>query len=234
MLPPHHLPSSRWSLTNRLLMIFSGTDDARGFQQWKEVGRRVKKGSKAIYILCPRMQKSDEETDEENRQLIGFIAAPVFRYEDTQGEPLDIPEYDPPRMPPLMEVATQWGIQVRWTGGIGDAYGYFAPKRKEIILCTHEEATFFHELAHAAHEKVMGKLKGGQHWKQEVVAELTAAVLAHLYGKRANDGGAYRYIRGYAEKEDMDAYRACLAVIGDVGQCLNLILSERENLSAAA
>ena len=36
-------------------MYISGTLDARGFKQWKEVNKFVKKGSQALYILVPRM-----------------------------------------------------------------------------------------------------------------------------------------------------------------------------------
>jgi len=43
------LPSSKWSLGNRILMILVGTDDARGFRQWKEVGRHVIKEANKFY-----------------------------------------------------------------------------------------------------------------------------------------------------------------------------------------
>jgi len=33
------------------------TEDARGFRQWQKVGRRVKKGAKAFYILAPIRKK---------------------------------------------------------------------------------------------------------------------------------------------------------------------------------
>lgn len=49
--PPYDMPCVKWSLMNRMIMWASGTIDARGFKQWKEVGRSVKKGSKAIYIF---------------------------------------------------------------------------------------------------------------------------------------------------------------------------------------
>lgn len=47
-------PSDGWSMCNRLLMLFSGTSDARGFRQWAQVNRHPKKGCSAIYILGPR------------------------------------------------------------------------------------------------------------------------------------------------------------------------------------
>ena len=51
-------------------------------------------------------------------------------------------------------------------------FGCYLHDRKEVLLATSEETIFFHELAHAAHEKVKGYLKGGQNPSQEIVAEL--------------------------------------------------------------
>jgi SOS response regulatory protein OraA/RecX len=45
------IPADKWSFLNRVLMYLNETDDARGFRQWQEVGRYVKKGSKAFYTL---------------------------------------------------------------------------------------------------------------------------------------------------------------------------------------
>ncbi len=235
LLPRLDVPSAKWSLCNRLIMFFAGTSDARGFLQWKSVGRYPKMGSKAIYILSPRHRKVvNEETEEEKLVLSGFAGVPVFRFEDTDGEPLEVPQLEPTQLPPLYEVAQQWGLSVNWQSFQGDAYGFYSPGKKEIVLATHDESVFFHELAHAAHEQVKGQLKSGQEWRQEIVAELTAAVLAHLYGKRTNDGRAYRYIRGYAEEAKKDVYRACLSVISDVGKCVEMIMEVKEEKLVAA
>lgn len=43
-------PMAAWSLGNQILCLLNGTADARGFRQWKEVGRHVRKGAKATYI----------------------------------------------------------------------------------------------------------------------------------------------------------------------------------------
>ena len=231
VLPRLDVPCSKWSLCNRLILFFAGTSDARGFRQWKAVGRYPKKGSKAIYILSPKNKKvKDEKTDEEKVILTGFFPVPVFCAEDTDGQPLDVPKLKPKELPPLFDVAREWGIEVNWQSFQGDAYGAYSPGRKEIILATHDEKIFFHELSHAAHQRVNGKLKPGQDWKQEIVAELTAAVLAHLYGKRANDGASYRYIRSYAEKAKKDVYKACLSVIADVGRCLEILIRRQKEV----
>jgi hypothetical protein len=63
------IPAASWSLGNRVLMLLSGTDDARGFQQWKDAGRFVKKGSHAFYILIPRLAKKESAAGEVEKIL---------------------------------------------------------------------------------------------------------------------------------------------------------------------
>src|SRR5512143_2111872 len=88
--PIPNIPAARWSLLNRILMFLAGTNDARGFRQWQEVGRHVKKGSKAFTILAPRFIKEHTEDQQEAKTiLVGFPSVPVCRVEDTEGEPLD-------------------------------------------------------------------------------------------------------------------------------------------------
>ena len=56
-------PSARWSFGNQLLMLFHGTTDARGFRQWQQVNRYVKKGSHAFYILGPIVRQKEIEDE---------------------------------------------------------------------------------------------------------------------------------------------------------------------------
>lgn len=223
--PIPNIPSSKWSLLNQLLMVFSGTSDARGYQQWKQVNRYVKKNSKSIFILVPWL-KTDKE-DNEVSKLIGFMAKPVFRVEDTDGEPLDYQSIKIPDLP-LMDRAKEWGISIKAVGGSMEYNGYYLPKQKEIHLASPEERTFYHELSHVAHEKVLGSLKTGQHPTQEIVAELSAQVLCRLVGKTMDSqtGNSYRYIEGYASIIDCSAYKACLKLLSEVEKVLNLILGK--------
>jgi len=224
--PIPDIPSSKWSFTNRILMFLAGTGDARGFRQWKEANRWLRKGAKAIYILVPCFaKKTDEDTGEEKEILRYFKPSPVFMYEDTEGEPLNYEQIELPDLP-LTERAEEWGISVKAVPGNYHYRGYYSPIRQEIGLATPEEKTFFHELAHAGHEKVRGTLAGEQDPFQEIVAELSAQALCRLVGKQAEDtiGNSYSYIERYAGKIGLSPYSACLKVLGETEKVLNIIL----------
>ena len=222
------LPSSHWSFLNRTLMFLAGTEDARGFRQWNSVNRYVKRGSKCFYILVPRIRKvEDMETGKENQILMGFMTRAVFSVENTEGEPLDYWQVDLPELP-LIERAEEWGIKVKCVPGNFKYLGYYSSGRKEIGLASEEVCIFFHELAHAAHDRLKNGLKCGQDPIQEVVAELSAQCLCRIVGKWGERylGSSYKYIGRYAEKLNMSPYAICLRVMKDTEKVLNLILRE--------
>jgi len=225
-------PFSRWSLGNRLITFKQGTVDARGFNQWKDVKRFVKKGSRAIYILSPRMQKIKEvnkDTNEETEKniCIGFNTLPVFRLEDTEGEPL--PEYKPKDVPPLMDVAKKWNMNIRYdsTSPIAtSALGYFSSKDNEIVLGVENPEVFFHELAHKAHSMIEPLAKN-KDAINEAVAELSACVLASLYGYEVK-GHTWQYIASYTKEKTPEAVgRLCLKVLSKVENVLTLIIEAK-------
>ena len=197
---PNNSPCRKWSPHNRFIVAIHGTGDARGYRQWKEANRFVKKGAKAMYILVPRMKKvQDEDSGEEDTALIGFLAAPVFRIEDTDGEPL--PDCDPPQIPKLQTVADELGIPVTYTGAVSEkVLGAYSPDDNRITLFTHDMATFYHELSHALHKRT-GKLRDSQSKvfkrENEIVAEISAAVLVHLFEGEQVGRQALQYVKSY-------------------------------------
>jgi len=226
MFPFPDVPSAKWSLTNRTLMFLSGTMDARGYRQWQQVNRYVRRGSKGIYIIVPYLKAINDELDERKYTLTGFGAKAVFRVEDTDGEPLEYENIDLPDVP-LIERAEEWGISVRTIPGNYQYWGYFSVDRKEIAIATSQECVFFHELAHCAQYLLKGNLKRGQDPLQEITAELSAQALAIMVGKSAEDtvGNSYRYIRKYADQLKMSPHTACLKVMSETEQILNLVLN---------
>lgn len=225
MFPVPGVPCGKWSLLNRMLVFLSGSFDCRGIRQWNSKNRYVKKGSKCIYILVPYLKQIEDDLGENKQRLLGFGVSPVFRAEDTQGEPLEYEIIPVPKLP-FMQRAHDWGISVKSVPGIYRFYGCYSPRRKEISIATNQECVFFHELAHAAHHIVKGSLKPGQDPLQEIVAELSAAALAQMAGKsiEASMGNHYRYIQRYADKLKMSVHSACLKVLSDVEKVLNLII----------
>ena len=222
-------PCSKWSLGNQLLMLIHVTADARGFRQWQEVKRHVSKGARAFYILGPIIVKKmvkvkDEQTGEETGEeqegefLIGFKAIPVFRYEETDGEPL--PEYKPRDLPPLVDVAQKWNIKIAYEI-VPREYGSFSPSLSLIQLGTESWDTFFHELVHAAEQR-LGQLNN--HQENETVAQLAAATLCRMYG-RDSDAYSWNYIAKYAgEKSPETVGRLCTRVLGRVQKVITTIL----------
>lgn len=247
----HDIPSSKWSFANRCIMIMQGTSDARGYNQWQNIGRHVKKGAKAIYILVPRMIRVDDDDKDGNEKksfMAGFMLRPVFRVEDTDGAPLEYSKEAQPKMPPLADVAAKWGINVRHAPTVEGEAGHYSPRGQEIVICvgageadgsSNADATFFHELAHAAHGRILKRsgsaLRPGQHDTQEAVAELTAAVIASIYGNDDYAGQAYTYIRQYTEgRTHQQVAKICMRVMADVESVLDEIFADVSEAPAEA
>lgn len=266
-LPSPHAPCDHWSFANNLILWMNNTGDARGYRQWQAVGRHVVKGARALYILAPLLRtpkrnqgqprsrldstpaSSDEgrpatntaphgDSSEPKRVLSGFLAVPVFRFEDTDGEPLQH-DLEPPEAPPLAEVAKAWGLKVQYIGYAGPYLGLyrrpFHELPEEILLCTHEEQVFFHELAHAAQYRVWAGLKPEEKLRKEVAAELAACVLARLVGrKQPNEGSSYRYIKHWCEREGKDLGKTLWAHVADTEKILRAILDAQTTLAQGA
>jgi len=234
------VPCRRWSWHNQLIVALCGTMDARGIRQWRDVGRHIKKGSKALWILAPCMRtvtQEDEYGREAKRQIVhGFRSVPVFRLEDTEGDLLPGAEdkYNEwVRRLPLVEVAEAWDINVGTYSHTGDGpHGYYryGAGGQAIMLAVENSSTWAHELVHAADHRVTG-LKG-EKWHKEVVAGLGSATLLRcLELEEASDlGGAFAYIAHYAERAQMPAVRVCIAVLDRVCESVKLILDTAEQL----
>ena len=219
-------PCAKWSFGNQLLMLFAGTDDARGFRQWQEVNRWPRKGSRAFYIFGPVIRTKeveDEKTHEvkEEAYLAGFRLIPVFRFEDTDGK--DLPVYKPRDIPPLMDVAEKFGLKVQYEQLYGK-YGQASYDDKTIKLATEDWDVFFHELAHQVHRTFAPKNTHGEDPEAEAIAQLVSGTLARLYGRPA-DEWTWNYIAHYSENKTPEAVgRLCLKVLQRTEKALKLIL----------
>lgn len=225
--PRTNLPLSSWSLRNKLIAFTNGTQDARGFLSWQQAGRHLKYGSRSFFILAPLIiQKEAEKEQQPLLKLVGFKPIPVFRAEDTEGEPLVYENIPLPDFK-FLDVARSWGLEVKTTGFSSGVYGCYCPSDKKILMASPEEEVFFHELAHASHDRT-GLLYKRTKEQKEIVAEFASAVLIYLSNKKTDKlGNAYDYLKAYCGKQDIS--KAVLSLISDIEKVLKLIL-ESENL----
>jgi hypothetical protein len=92
----------RYSFGNVVLIAAQRPDATRvaGFRTWEKVGRRVRKGERALWILAPMVARraahpddarSDGDADRHAHRVIrGFRTVPVFDVSQTEGD--DLPE----------------------------------------------------------------------------------------------------------------------------------------------
>lgn len=225
-----HTPCQKWSDRNRLLVALRGHRDARGFRQWQEVGRCVRKGEKSFPILVPLLRRvRDEATGEAREIVVGFRGVSVFGLSQTDGPPL--PGADPAADAwldglPLVGVAREWGLSVEtYPGTAGGPQGVYR-RGKGIALGVTNLSTWCHELVHAADDRLGALVERGQHWRSECVAALGAAVLLTLLGEpvQADLGFTKNYIAGYAPDVGLDAPTACFRVLDRTCRAVRLIL----------
>jgi len=235
------LPCRRWSWSNQLLVALAGHDDARGFRQWQEVGRYVKKGEHGFPILVPIHRKvdvADEETGGTIGKLVlaGFRAQTVFGLSQTDGKPLEIDRkaHEFTQALPLVDVAKAWGLSVAsYTGQRGKPLGWYRPKQA-IAVGVENLATWTHELCHAADDRLGNLKERGRHWRSEIVAELGGAVLLDCIGleRDADAGGCWKYVQTYAQDAKSDPITACHRVLKRTCDAVALVLAEYDKLQA--
>jgi hypothetical protein len=200
---PKDVPLAKWSLRNRFICFMNDSFDCRGRNQWETVGRHVKPGfQRAIFILGPMIIKKkgiDNSSDKE--VLAGWKRIMVFPYESTEGIELSYIKEMASSINieslPLIEIAVDLGLSVTARPGIG-YYGYYSPSAKSIVLCSDDEQVFLHELSHAIDDK-LGNFDRSDPDGAEIVAELSACFLAHLFGKKADMGFTKRYLTVYTK-----------------------------------
>lgn len=152
----------RYSFGNQLLiqLQFPGASLCAGFKTWSNNGRFVVKGSRAIYVLAPREfikkeEVEDPETGEtlqKEKKIRYFVDVPIFAYEQTDGQELNIGHADKINGPAdldLEELSKLFGIPVEISQGVENGW----TDGKKIVLSKRENETamlscFFHEMAH--------------------------------------------------------------------------------------
>lgn len=232
------IPSDSWSIGNRVLQMLQGTSDARGFKQWQEAGRHVKKGSHAIHILAPltfKIREKDEKTGEEVEKVIvkGYRPIPVFRVEDTGGASLAYDhDYEPATHPTFYDVAAKLGIDVSYAPLRANFLGQYSLRTNSIQLCADDAVVYYHELAHAIHATIVD-LRAYDTAKAEVVAEFSALVLANIANVTGFERQGFDYIAHYAKThKPANVMKEIFSVLNDVEAIVTKVLEVSDDAPA--
>ena len=169
-----------YSLNNQMLILLQKSKATRvaGFHKWKEFGRSVNKGERAIWIYAPMIKRVIDKDAHGNvklgpdgkpkwkEALLGFKTVPVYDVSSTSGKPLPEPPFIPFNRTSgeapegmhddLREQVEAHGYTLEYRD-LGDAEGIpdgaTDPRSKKVIINTayshaHQAMTLAHELAH--------------------------------------------------------------------------------------
>jgi antirestriction protein ArdC len=154
----------RYSFSNALLVALQrpGASRVTGFQTWRRLGRTVRRGESALWILAPvtRRVASDDDTEQNTRIVTAFRPVPVFDVSQTEGDPL--PEIctrlsgDDPlgAYDRLVQVASDIGFTVKDHVFEDETNGDCSHQSRCIRVSTrlqpgHRVKTLCHELGHS-------------------------------------------------------------------------------------
>jgi antirestriction protein ArdC len=193
-----------------------------GYQQWKALGRQVRKGETSIAISAPITKK--REGEENGYDLLGYKTASVFDISQTDGDTLELP------VPKLLEGSSDEihtaikCLEVYCKGQsialsyekLERAKGMYSKTKHSIILRNdlpplQTLKTFIHEVAHALmHREENDRIKG------ELEAESCAFLVCDALGLDSSQY-SFAYLANWADKpRDIlpAAERACKTADG--------------------
>lgn len=224
----------RYSFGNCVLIADQRPDATQiaGFNAWKQLGRSVRKGEKAIWILAPMVHKTE---DGENVIVRGFKAVPVFDVAQTDGG--DLPEIPcrlltgeaPDRAyDALLSVARDLDFAVLDVELPGTVNGNCSHAAKTIQVKTsnapaQRTKTLAHELAHAILHEVNPNRPLG-----EMEAESVAYVVCSAIGIDSSDY-SFGYLASWVGGDDQ-AIAALKASGARIQRAAHQILASLESL----
>jgi antirestriction protein ArdC len=239
-----------YSFRNALLIQLQCPHATRvaGFHAWRQLGRCVRKGEKAIWILAPVSYKRErveehrrDDDDDDARVIVAFKPACVFDVSQTDGEPLpqvcthlegSAPDgvYEQ-----LMEVADSIGYTVEDFDFDDSRNGDCAFEMRRIRVrrgngAAQRVKTLVHELAHA-----MLHANAEDRSLAELEAESVAFVVCEAIGI-ASDDYSFGYVTTWAggSREAVTAIKASASRIQFTADRILQTLTVSEAAAAAA
>ncbi|MCC8044208.1 MAG: ssDNA-binding domain-containing protein [Clostridiales bacterium] len=235
-----------YSVNNRLL-IFAQRPDATMIQSltgWNRMNGRVKKGSKAISIICPHVTEQ-EQPDGSTKKILGFHKASVFDIADVD---VDLPD-SPCRI--LDGEIKDFGLLVDALCKIapcpvefgkikGKANGYFSPDELKIVVKdslpeAHKIRCLIHEIAHSYLHAHAAECEDADRNTREFQAESVSYLVSKGY-LGMDDVGDYSfpYIASWSEGKSTEMLKENIEVILRTSDKIIAMLEDLQGKEGAA
>ncbi len=236
----------KYSSKNNTL-ILAQNHEARhvaSFKKWQDLGRKVSKGAKAIYVYAPmKLTKKDDQgkpLKDETGQAITFTKfhlTPVFDVSQTTGRDLPKPIYEltdnlsqPQQFKDLFkslsELTSSEVIFARVDELSDDANGCFIPARELILIRPgmgqqQTIKTLIHETIHARlHHDSQARFGSQSYAKQEFEAEAVAYIVTNHLGIDSSDF-SFGYLASWTNGgQQIEVFEDSLATITKEAQQL--------------
>lgn len=226
----------KYSFSNSLLIAMQKPQATlvAGFNTWKNQGRNVNKGEKAITILAPCIYKKKEKVEVLNPETnkkeakevehikkIGFKKVSVFDISQTQGK--EIPRLtrelkgDVRELAVIKEAVEEiTGIKIEYEAIRGGAKGYFSPMENKIAIKEgmeglQEAKTILHEGVHAVLHCNLKKDKIDR-CRAETEAEATAFTICSRLGLDTSQY-SFPYLASWASNPELKELKESLKTI---------------------
>lgn len=247
-----------YSFNNTLLIALQNPESSlvAGYGKWKEMGRFIRGGEKAIKILAPCFYKKEPDTENtdteksekeksaeeepEEKVLRGFKVVNVFDISQTEGEPLpDIVhklDGSVEGYADFIEALKQFSpVPIDFETIKGTANGYYSNTDKRIAVEKDMSEsmhckTGIHEIAHAIlHDSDNGteKKNNPDSRTKEVQAESIAFTVMYYFGFDTSEY-SFGYILGWSSGKELPELKASMETIRTTSQ--NMITGIEEKL----
>jgi antirestriction protein ArdC len=182
-----------WNNTILILSQCPNATAVMGYQQWKHLGRQVRKGQKSIRILAPCFKKIENDKGEKEKKLMYFRVVAIFDISQTDGPEIpkagEIEGTDNGLFEQLKAYSETNGVSVEVEEISTTANGYYDRKENRIaIKAGMPDAQSARVLAHEiAHSMLHADSDDAERGDKELEAESVAFIICSHFGIETKD-----------------------------------------------
>lgn len=214
----------RYSINNSLLIMlqFPEAEQVTGASLWNTMGRKIKKGAKAIKILIPHPYKKEIETTNEDgekvmveKEFCYFTLGNVFDISQTEGEELpgickELSDDSPLILELIENVSKISTCPIAYWNLKEGSKGFYSLKEDKIVIkkdmtSSQTIKTLVHEIAHSRLHKETTKTRQ----QAEIEAESIAYVVCSHFGVDTSEY-SFEYIANWSREKDAKELKGIL------------------------